>query len=29
MTYPLVRRVSHRMLGDMLRMMLSDRLSSI
>lgn len=27
MTYPLVKRVSHRMLGDMLRMMLSERLS--
>lgn len=26
MTYPLVKRVSHRMLGDMLRMMLSERL---
>ena len=25
MTYPLVKRVSHRMLGDMLRMMLSER----
>jgi hypothetical protein len=25
MSYPLVKRVSHRMLGDMLRMMLSDR----
>ena len=25
MTYPLVRRVSHRLLGDMLRMMLSER----
>jgi len=27
MTYPVVKRVSHRMLGDMLRMMLSERLS--
>lgn len=26
MTYPLVKRVSHRMLGEMLRMMLSERL---
>jgi hypothetical protein len=26
MTYPLVKRVSNRMLGDMLRMMLSERL---
>lgn len=26
MTYPLVKRVSHRMLGDMLRMMLSEQL---
>lgn len=26
MTYPLVKRVSHRMLGGMLRMMLSERL---
>jgi hypothetical protein len=26
MTYPLVRRVSHRLLGEMLRMMLSERL---
>jgi len=25
MTYPLVKRVSHRMLGEMLRMMLSER----
>ena len=25
MTYPLVKRVSHRRLGDMLRMMLSDQ----
>lgn len=25
MTYPLVKRLSHRMLGDMLRMMLSER----
>lgn len=26
MSYPLVKRVPHRMLGDMLRMMLSDKL---
>ncbi len=26
MTYPLVKRVPHRMLGDMLRMMLSEEL---
>lgn len=26
MSYPLVKRVPHRMLGDMLRMMLSDEL---
>lgn len=26
MTYPLVKRVPHRMLGDMLRMMLSEQL---
>lgn len=26
MSYPLVKRVSHRMLGEMLRMMLSERL---
>jgi photosystem II stability/assembly factor-like uncharacterized protein len=26
MTYPLVKRVSHRMLGEMLRIMLSERL---
>ena len=26
MSYPLVKRVSHRMLGDMLRMMLSEQL---
>ena len=26
MSYPLVKRVPHRMLGDMLRMMLSERL---
>jgi hypothetical protein len=26
MNYPLVKRVPHRMLGDMLRMMLSERL---
>jgi hypothetical protein len=25
MTYPLVKRVSHRMLGEILRMMLSER----
>lgn len=25
MTYPLVKRVSHRMLGEMLRMMLSEQ----
>jgi hypothetical protein len=25
MTYPLVKRVSHRRIGDMLRMMLSDK----
>lgn len=25
MSYPLVKRVSHRMLGEMLRMMLSDQ----
>ena len=27
MAYPLVKRVSHRMLGDMLRMMLSEQIS--
>jgi hypothetical protein len=27
MTYPLVKRVSHRLLGDMLRMTLSEQLS--
>ncbi len=26
LTYPLVKRLSHRLLGDMLRMMLSERL---